>query len=311
MQLEQLRYANEIAKCGSFTKAAQTLFISQPSLTISIKKLEDELGFTLFKRSSKGTQITKKGEEALGTIKDILDLVESLRTLSPNFNENAQAMSLIVFPTLFDLLEPEFNKKVHDIYPNICFSLLEQSANSILQNAQLGILDYAISGNPSPVYEKIEKQILASCLNINFEILFEEPLLLLLPSAHPLLRKQELFINDLSEQTFLYYDEHIINNTPNILDGYSVSLKQVIPFHRRTSIIKALLLNQGITIMTYSQYINSKSLMQNKITPRKISDFRNTFTHYLIYNKRYIFSKVENDIIDLVKKFYLLMKKTS
>lgn len=53
MQLEQFLYANEIAKCGSITQAAKNLFITQPSLTIAIQKLETELGFFLFNRSHK------------------------------------------------------------------------------------------------------------------------------------------------------------------------------------------------------------------------------------------------------------------
>ena len=68
MQLEQFLYANEIAKCGSITQAAKNLFITQPSLTIAIQKLETELGFFLFNRSQKGVQITEKGEEALSYI---------------------------------------------------------------------------------------------------------------------------------------------------------------------------------------------------------------------------------------------------
>ena len=63
MTLQQLRYALTIAGCGSMNEAAKTLFLSQPSLSETIRELETEIGFDLFVRSNRGILVTPEGEE--------------------------------------------------------------------------------------------------------------------------------------------------------------------------------------------------------------------------------------------------------
>lgn len=66
MTLQQLKYALTIADCGSMNEAAKTLFLSQPSLSETIRELETEIGFELFVRSNRGILVTPEGEEFLG-----------------------------------------------------------------------------------------------------------------------------------------------------------------------------------------------------------------------------------------------------
>ena len=72
MTLQQLRYAVTIADCGSMNEAAHRLFITQPSLSSTIKDLETELSLTLFIRSNRGISITQEGEEFLGYARQIM-----------------------------------------------------------------------------------------------------------------------------------------------------------------------------------------------------------------------------------------------
>ena len=73
MTLQQMRYAVEIADCGSINEAAKKLFISQPSLSGTMKDLENELDITLFLRSNRGITITPEGAEFLGYARQILE----------------------------------------------------------------------------------------------------------------------------------------------------------------------------------------------------------------------------------------------
>lgn len=305
MQLEQLRYANEIAKCGSITQAAKNLFVSQPSLTIAIQKLESDLGFALFTRSTKGIQITPKGEEALETIQQILNLTEVLVNMSPNREESPTKITLPVFPTLFDLLDESIYSQIHSQHPNLTYEIIEQTANTILQEIRNGALCFAISGCPSTIFDTITISKKASdSKNIATKILYEEPLLLLVSSNNPLSMKKALHIEDLKSETFLYYSEHLANNHPNILDGYDFHFKEVLPFYRRTSIIKAIAMGQGISIMPKSQFQNDPNILENKIRYCPIEDFGNTFVHFLIYNKRHIFTQMEKDVLNIIENFY-------
>ena len=305
MQLEQFLYANEIAKCGSITQAAKNLFITQPSLTIAIQKLETELGFFLFNRSQKGVQITEKGEEALSYMQQILTLTENLTNLSPSKATAFTTMQLIAFPMFFDLLDETLFYKIQNTCPNLDFKIIEQTANTILQEVKNGSLNFAISGNASPVYQSLQASLKDSkANNIALQILYQEPLFLLLPENHILLSKETILCQDLKNETFLYFGEHLQKNQLNILEGHDFQFQETIPFYRRTSIKKALLMGQGISIMSKSQFINDPLFLSGKFFARTIEDFTNTSINYLIYNNRHVFYKKETDVLQIVKDFY-------
>ena len=73
MTLQQLRYALTIAGCGSMNEAAKRLFLSQPSLSETVKELEQEIGLQIFMRSNRGIIITPEGEEFLGYARQVID----------------------------------------------------------------------------------------------------------------------------------------------------------------------------------------------------------------------------------------------
>ena len=73
MTLQQLKYALTIADCGSMNEAAKTLFLSQPSLSETIRELETEIGFELFVRSNRGILVTPEGEEFLGYARQVTE----------------------------------------------------------------------------------------------------------------------------------------------------------------------------------------------------------------------------------------------
>ena len=81
MNLLYLKYAVEVAACGSINKAAEKLYIGQPNLSRAIKELESSLGVTIFGRSSKGMEITPDGEIFLGYAKSILKQVDAVEGL--------------------------------------------------------------------------------------------------------------------------------------------------------------------------------------------------------------------------------------
>ena len=73
MTLQQLRYAVTIADCSSMNKAYQVLYLSQSSLSVSIKELENEIGFSIYKRTNRGIAITPEGKEFLGYARQVLE----------------------------------------------------------------------------------------------------------------------------------------------------------------------------------------------------------------------------------------------
>ena len=76
MTLTQLRYVIEVVSCGTISKAAEKLYIAQPSLTAAIKELENEFGITIFQRTNKGVILTAEGEEFLGYARQVITQIQ-------------------------------------------------------------------------------------------------------------------------------------------------------------------------------------------------------------------------------------------
>ncbi len=85
MNLQQLEYTLEIYKQGSINKAAQALFVTQPTLSIAIKELEKEIGFVIFERNNKGISPTPAGMAFINTIHDVLFKLEEIKAFYINY----------------------------------------------------------------------------------------------------------------------------------------------------------------------------------------------------------------------------------
>ena len=88
MNIEQLRHFSEIARCGSINAATETLYITQPSLSASIRKLESELGEKVFVRGNNGVTLTPFGEELLPYVRNVIGLIDQLP--DKKFNEKSR-----------------------------------------------------------------------------------------------------------------------------------------------------------------------------------------------------------------------------
>ena len=95
MKIEQIRQVLAINRCGSINKAAEELFLSQPNLSISVKNLEDELGYRIFIRSSHGVRLTHHGKIFVQSASVVMDQFDSLARLKrlPKENEDEQELS--------------------------------------------------------------------------------------------------------------------------------------------------------------------------------------------------------------------------
>ena len=81
MNILHLKYAVEVARCGSINQAAEALYINQPNLSRAIKELENSLGITIFDRTAKGMFVTPEGEEFLGYAKKILSQIDEVESI--------------------------------------------------------------------------------------------------------------------------------------------------------------------------------------------------------------------------------------
>ena len=100
MTLQQLKYVIEVARSRSISKAAQNLFISQPSLSNALKEVEKEMGITIFSRTNKGIMITPEGSEFLGYARQVVEQAELLENRYSNTQQALSSISLYQLSTM-------------------------------------------------------------------------------------------------------------------------------------------------------------------------------------------------------------------
>jgi len=174
MQLRNIEYVLSIAETGSFSKSAKKLYISQPALSQTIQRLEEELGAKLFVRGSNETSLTRAGELFVDDAKKILMLSEQIKKKMADVQDLLEGHVVLGISQYngqlyFSNMLLEFKKR----YPNIKLSIVEDYSSALEHRLTTGSLDFAILTAPSNSDEML------------FEHLFFEEIFLAAPSSHP------------------------------------------------------------------------------------------------------------------------------
>ena len=145
MNLKDLEYVKAVAHFKHFRKAADACFVSQPTLSGQIKKLEQELGVVLFDRSTKQVTLTSKGERLLVQIALILDQTQVLKELAATSNDPLQGkLTIGIIPTIAPYLLPTLLTSMKAAFPQSQFSFIEMQTSTILAALDSGEVDFAI-----------------------------------------------------------------------------------------------------------------------------------------------------------------------
>ena len=209
MKLQQLRYVVKVAECGSITEASRRLFVSQPSITASIRDLENEMGVHIFERTNKGVIVSEEGETFLGYARQVLDQADLLEgkykgtsEQVPHFSVSCQHYSFAV-NAFVDVIR-EFDAARYD------FTLREEQTHEIIEDvahmkSELGIL-YLSEHNR----EVIERMLAAN--ELVFEGLFCAAPHVFVCADHPLADHASMTLEDLEDYPFLSYEQGSYNS---------------------------------------------------------------------------------------------------
>lgn len=196
MNLRDLQYLVAVADHQHFAKAAETCFVSQPALSMQIKKLEDELGVQLFERTNKTVMVTAVGQAVTARARVILQEAADLKALARSYQDPfAGELHIGAFPTLAPYFFPHILPKITQAYPDLKLLLVEEKTELLIDKLRDGTLDMAFLALP------IKTDGLA------VHPLFKDPFLLAVPYNHPLAHKKTATQADLSEQELLLLEE--------------------------------------------------------------------------------------------------------
>jgi len=185
--LQQLRILKAVASEKSFTKAAEILFVSQPSLSKQIKTLEHRLGILLFNRENNTITLTEAGKVFLQYSERILALCEeSCRAVNDVKNGDRGSLTVGASQTIGTYLMPRVLALFAQNYPQINIKVQVDSTRIIAKNVMNQEIDIAVVGGDIP--EELKK-------NLEIESFVEDELILIIPKSHPFAIKKKKIIN--------------------------------------------------------------------------------------------------------------------
>ncbi|HEU8054120.1 TPA: LysR family transcriptional regulator [Streptococcus pneumoniae] len=219
MNIQQLRYVVAIANSGTFREAAEKMYVSQPSLSISVRDLEKELGFKIFRRTSSGTFLTRRGMEFYEKSQELVKGFDIFQNQYANPEEEKD--EFFVASQHYDFLPPTitaFSERYPD-YKN--FRIFESTTVQILDevaqgHSEIGII-YLNNQNKKGIMQRVEKLGLEVIELIPFHTH------IYLREGHPLAQKEELVMEDLADlptvrftqekDEYLYYSENFVDTS--------------------------------------------------------------------------------------------------
>lgn len=246
MKLEQILYTLEAYKSKSMNKAAKKLFITQPSLSTTIKSFEYELGFEVFKRGPRGVEITDKGLEVVKYAQIISDNINSIQAMSNVENDSNIVALKLSGQILFshEILSNLYNKYSYtktsfNFRQGNCFDAID---DLVARNADLAVV--AISDMQQSLWYK-----LFNANNIEFSPISNMKLYFCLLDNHPLYNKCDLCIDDLYDYPLIKYIDNESRHTLETDIPYEDKYKNTISVPDYSSLLNMMYSMNGVSFL--------------------------------------------------------------
>jgi LysR family hydrogen peroxide-inducible transcriptional activator len=252
MTLTQLKYTLAVAEEGNFTQAAERCYVTQPTLSMQVQKLEEELNIELFNRKSKPITLTAVGEKIIDQAKVILEEAARMDdVVSMEKGEIKGDFKLGIIPTVMPTLLPLFLNSFIKKYPLVNLKIEDLNTSSIEKNLENGKIDAGIAATPLENIKIIEKP------------LYYESFVGYIPNNHSLHTIEKLAVEDLERMDILVLEdghcfrEHVLNLCQTTRNSKSFDLKSG-SFETLIS-----LANEGMG-MTLLPYLQTQNLAQKE-----------------------------------------------
>ncbi len=246
MTLNQLKYVIALSKVNSINEAARVLFISQPSLTSSLKSLEEELGFDIFLRSKSGISLTVKGSEFLGYAKSVIEQYDILdaKYISQNavkrsFHVSMQHYTFAVNAFVEVIKQYGMDKYEFEIHETKTHEVIENVKN---QKSEVGVL--YLNAYNRPVLGKIFNDA-----NLKFVPLFDCNIYVYMSKNNPLSKRKLIKMSDLDDYPCLAFAQGDYNSfyfAEEVLSTYNY--KQMVRANDRATLLNLMVGINGYTL---------------------------------------------------------------
>lgn len=298
MHLKQLQYTVEVAKCKSFSKAAKKLYVSQPSLSTSISSFEEELGMTIFYRTTSGVILTKDGEKILPKIEEILNHLEQLSSLSEQ--------TLSKYTTTLAAIPASCNGLVINLLgilardnPEITLNILEIRPQKVLSSITNGLADLVIGSYTAESYKQTMMDIQKN--NLVLEPLFDDYLYVFLPRNHRLANRPSISLKELFQERQATFNDFLLLESTDCSPEEEKNLSEYYSFSDRSSIKQAVANGIAYAILPHQMVLDDIYVNSGLIKAIPINNNPTKLTNYLAYRKSSYTPKQEQLIIEQIK----------
>jgi len=209
MTLTELKYIVAVAREKHFGKAAEACFVSQPTLSVAIKKLEDELEVKLFERSANEVTVTPLGEEIVRQAQSVLEQAAAIKEIAKRGKDPlAGPLRLGIIYTIAPYLLPDLVRQAIARTPQMPLMLHENFTVKLLEMLRTGEIDCAIMAEPFPD------------TGLALAPLYDEPFMAAVPSSHPLAQSETVNAQELKSETMLLlgnghcFRDHVLEVCP-------------------------------------------------------------------------------------------------
>ncbi len=240
MNFRDLIYLRALSRHKHFGKAAESCYVSQPTLSVQLKKLEEDLGVTLIERSKRAARLTPIGESVLSLAEDALGAVDAIREITADASDPFSGQFRFgSIPTISPFLVPNMFKALGHAFPKLQLAFRENITERLTEDLLNGDLDAAILATPP------------GTPNLLSLPLYDEPLLVIHPIGHDLAALDGLDPSDLPlDQMILLSEGHCFRDQTvdlcNIQGGTTLAETSVTSLETIISLVAA---GQGISIV--------------------------------------------------------------
>lgn len=285
--LHQLKVFEAAARHGSFTRAAEELFLTQPTVSMQIKQLTKSVGLPLFEQVGKRLYLTEAGKELFGTCRQIFDTIAQFEMKVADLKGLKRGQLRLSVITTAKYFIPRLLGPFCELYPGIDISLTVTNHEGILDR---------LTTNQDDLY--IMSQV-PEHLDVHFQPFLENPLVVLAPHNHPLAKEKNISIQRLAEEPFIMREpgSGTRRAVQQLLDEHGIKVKVKLELGSNEAIKQAIAGGLGISVLsrhTLTPYMGELVILDVEQFPiqrnwyaiypngKQLSIVANTYFEYLL-----------------------------
>ncbi|MBQ2736319.1 MAG: LysR family transcriptional regulator [Clostridia bacterium] len=301
MNIQYLKYAIEVEKHKSISKAAKNLYMGQPNLSRAIKELEDSLGIVIFERTSKGIAVTPNGEEFLQYAKRILSQIDELEEIYKTGKSDKQQFSACVPRAGY--IAYAFSELAKSIKTDTPAEIFYKETNSMraINNVLRGEYNLAII-RYQEAFEKYFESMFKE-KNLVAKTITEFSYVLAMSVNNPLAKKEDITPEDLSDYIEIAHADPYVPSLP-VIDVKKAEMsefvdKRIYVFERAS---QYMLLEQVPNTFMWVSPMPDEMLANNNLVERECGYMKKKYKDVLIYRDNYKLTDIDKKFISLVLK---------